>query len=92
MSASAGGAAFPEQGDDYVSLCRRADVMLYDVKRNGKADFKITEDLKMELGDAIYSLLFFAIENGIDPKEVLKSAIEKYENRMIKKGHIGSNQ
>ena len=58
----------------------------------GKADFKITEDLKMELGDAIYSLLSFAIENGIDPKEVLKSAIEKYENRMIKKGHIGSNQ
>ena len=43
----------------------------------------------MELGDAIYSLLSFAIENGIDPKEVLKSAIEKYENRMIKKGHIG---
>ena len=46
----------------------------------------------MELGDVIYSLLSFAIENGIDPKEVLKSAIEKYENRMIKKGHIGSNQ
>ena len=43
MSASAGGAAFPEQGDDYVSLCRRADVMLYDVKRNGKADFKMSE-------------------------------------------------
>ena len=44
MSASAGGAAFPEQGEDYVSLCRRADVMLYDVKRNGKADFKIVEE------------------------------------------------
>lgn len=44
MSASAGGAAFSEQGDDYVSLCRRADVMLYDVKRNGKADFKMVEE------------------------------------------------
>lgn len=44
LSASAGGAAFPAQGEDYVSLCRRADVMLYDVKRNGKADFKIVEE------------------------------------------------
>ena len=43
MSASAGGAAFPAQGEDYVSLCRCADVMLYDVKRNGKADFKMSE-------------------------------------------------
>lgn len=44
LSASAGGASFPSQGEDYVSLCRRADVMLYDVKRNGKADFKIVEE------------------------------------------------
>lgn len=41
MSASAGGALFPMQGEDYVSLCRQADIMLYDVKRNGKAGFKM---------------------------------------------------
>lgn len=41
LSASAGGAAFPEQGEDFISLCRSADAALYDVKKNGKADFKI---------------------------------------------------
>lgn len=41
LSASAGGAAFPEHGEDFVSLCRSADVALYDVKRNGKAAFKL---------------------------------------------------
>ena len=41
LSASAGGAAFPEQGEDVVSLCRNADAALYMVKQNGKADFKM---------------------------------------------------
>ena len=41
LSASAGGAAFPEQGEDFISLCRSADMALYDVKRNGKAAFKM---------------------------------------------------
>lgn len=41
LSASAGGAAFPEHGEDFISLCRSADVALYDVKRNGKAAFKM---------------------------------------------------
>ena len=41
LTASAGGAAFPEHGEDFISLCRSADVALYDVKRNGKAAFKM---------------------------------------------------
>ena len=41
LSASAGGAVFPEQGEDFVSLCRSADAALYDVKQNGKNGFKI---------------------------------------------------
>ena len=41
LSASAGGAAFPEQGEDFISLCRSADAALYVVKQNGKADFKM---------------------------------------------------
>ena len=41
MSASAGGVAFIGEGEDFVSLCRSADNMLYDVKRNGKGTFKI---------------------------------------------------
>ncbi len=43
LSASAGGAVFPEQGEDFISLCRSADAALYDVKQNGKAAFKIKE-------------------------------------------------
>ena len=41
LSASAGGAAFPEQGEDVMSLCKSADMALYKVKQNGKADFKM---------------------------------------------------
>lgn len=41
LSASSGGAAFPEHGEDFITLCRSADVALYDVKRNGKAAFKM---------------------------------------------------
>ncbi len=41
LSASAGGAAFPEQGEDFISLCRSADAALYNVKQNGKSDFKM---------------------------------------------------
>lgn len=43
VSASAGGAVYPSQGQDYVSLCRRADTMLYEVKKNGKDGFKVEE-------------------------------------------------
>ena len=41
LSASAGGSAFPEQGEDFVSLCRAADAALYDVKQHGKGAFKM---------------------------------------------------
>ena len=41
LSVSDGGAAFPDQGEDFISLCRSADVALYNVKQNGKAAFKI---------------------------------------------------
>ena len=41
LSASAGGVIFPEQGEDFVSLCKNADAVLYDIKQNGKAAFKM---------------------------------------------------
>ncbi|MDD6326725.1 MAG: GGDEF domain-containing protein [Lachnospiraceae bacterium] len=41
VSVSAGGASFPEQGKDYVSLCRSADAALYEVKQTGKDAFKM---------------------------------------------------
>ena len=41
LSVSAGGAAYPDQGEDFVSLCRSADAALYKVKQNGKGDFRV---------------------------------------------------
>lgn len=41
LSVSAGGAAYPDQGEDFVSLCRSADAALYEVKQNGKSDFRV---------------------------------------------------
>ena len=41
LSVSAGGAAYPDQGEDFVSLCRSADAALYEVKQNGKGDFRV---------------------------------------------------
>lgn len=43
LSVSAGGAAYPDQGEDFVSLCRKADAALYEVKRNGKGDFRMKD-------------------------------------------------
>lgn len=41
LSVSGGGAAYPDQGEDFVSLCRSADAALYEVKQNGKGDFRV---------------------------------------------------
>lgn len=41
LSVSAGGAAYPDKGEDFVSLCRSADAALYEVKQNGKGAFRV---------------------------------------------------
>ena len=41
LSVSAGGAADPDKGEDFVSLCRSADAALYEVKQNGKGAFRV---------------------------------------------------
>lgn len=43
LSASAGGVVYPTHGEDYISLCRQADAMLYEVKKKGKAHFRVKE-------------------------------------------------
>ena len=57
----------------------------------GTKDFEVTEDLELELGDALYSLLSFAYENNINAKEAVEKVVEKYTKRFASKGHIGSN-
>lgn len=58
----------------------------------GNTHFTSNEELELELGDLLYSIISFALENNIDPKNCLNKAIEKYKTRFTKKGHIGSNQ
>lgn len=58
----------------------------------GSEDFKLTDDMKLEYGDLVYSLLSFGIENNIDIEEAVDKVLKKYENRFSKKGHIGSNE
>ena len=41
LSVSAGGTAYPDKGEDFVSLCRNADAALYEVKQNGKGAFRV---------------------------------------------------
>lgn len=41
LSVSAGGTAYQDKGEDFVSLCRSADAALYEVKQNGKGAFLV---------------------------------------------------
>ncbi len=58
----------------------------------GNKDFELTDEMVLEYGDALYSMISFGLENNIDIKGTLNKIIEKYENRFAKKGHIGSNE
>lgn len=57
----------------------------------GKTQFSSNDELELELGDLLYSIISFAIENNINPKNCLTKAIEKYKSRFSQKGNIGSN-
>ncbi|HEX8974474.1 MAG TPA: MazG-like family protein [Patescibacteria group bacterium] len=53
-----------------------------------KSEFR--EEIIMELGDAFYSLITVANYYDIDLLKSLDMAIEKYEKRIAKGGHAGS--
>ncbi|MBQ7307372.1 MAG: MazG-like family protein [Clostridia bacterium] len=56
----------------------------------GESEFKVSYDLKMELGDTLYAILSFCNENQINSQECLEMALEKYKQRLIKKGNMSS--
>ena len=53
-----------------------------------KPEFR--EDIIMELGDVFYSLIAVANHYDVDLLKSLAMAIEKYEKRIKKGGHAGS--
>ena len=57
----------------------------------GTADFVMDDEFKLELGDALYSLLSLASEVNLDAEECLDMVLEKYRKRMTEKKTMGSN-
>lgn len=55
----------------------------------GKKDPMYRPELKLELGDLLYSLITIANYFDINLEEALNLVLKKYENR-LKKGSIGS--
>lgn len=56
----------------------------------GKETFSKTEDLALELGDVLFSLLCLSNCLDISLEESLKQVLQKYETRFQEKGNIGS--
>lgn len=56
----------------------------------GTENFKLTDDFEMEFGDCLYALLSLADELNIDAEKCLDKAISKYEERILKKISMGS--
>ncbi|MBL7156453.1 MAG: MazG-like family protein [Candidatus Pacebacteria bacterium] len=55
----------------------------------GRKPMEFREEMKSELGDALYSLITVANSFDIDLEQALEMVLEKYEKR-IKKGGAGS--
>ncbi len=54
------------------------------------AELHMTEELTEEIGDLLFAVYALANELDLDPQERLTAALEKYEERHLLKGHIGS--
>lgn len=55
----------------------------------GRKPMEFREEIKSELGDALYSLITVANSFDIDLEQALEMVLKKYEKR-IEKGGIGS--
>lgn len=56
----------------------------------GRKPMEYREEIKGELGDAFFCLLILSNQFGVDLEESLDNVLEKYEERMEKKGTAGS--
>ncbi len=58
----------------------------------GKRPLAVTEEMKGELGDCIFSLLCLCDSLGLDGENALCAALEKYRKRLLEKGDLGSGK
>ena len=56
----------------------------------GAKEYKNTMDIKMEIGDCLFSLLALCNQLDIEADKALNGALYKYVKRFDKKGDIGS--
>lgn len=57
----------------------------------GKKQFVTTYEWEEEFGDVLFSLICIANSTGINMENSLNVALNKYMNRFIDKGNIGSD-
>ena len=57
----------------------------------GRAPLSASAALEEELGDAFFSLLALAESLDVSLEQALQSALNKYEERLVSKGHSGSS-
>ena len=58
----------------------------------GKRPARFREEMRMELGDALYSLVTVANSLDIDLEDALKKVLAKYERRLAKGGPGSENE
>lgn len=58
--------------------------------RYGQKPFQPTEGWASELGDAFFSLICVANSTGVNLEEALEKVLQKYEQRLARKGDAGS--
>lgn len=56
----------------------------------GKKEFLKTDNMELEIGDALFSLICISNSLNIDIDKVLNDSIKKYEKRFEEKGNISS--
>ncbi|MCL2349981.1 MAG: hypothetical protein FWC67_00730 [Defluviitaleaceae bacterium] len=56
----------------------------------GADDLRVTDGLRMELGDVVFALALFANEQGLDLEECFAMTARKCKERFEQKGYIGS--
>ncbi len=58
----------------------------------GKKEFVKTDNLELEIGDVLFSLICIANELNIDLTVAFDKVMEKYNSRFKEKGTIGSEE
>lgn len=56
----------------------------------GKKEFLKTDNMELEIGDALFSLICISNSLNIDIDKALNDSIKKYEKRFEEKGNISS--